>query len=384
MTAYRSAATDLIRWPSAANKEVIMNNEEKNAANETTAADNDTKGLDYLTRLSYACVDRSDLNYEEKRNLLFALYSFRCLFDTKELKRLSKTLVKYGCSFYTTDEKAKNFAHVYEIADNERKIYKFDAGSPLWADKIKRGEIKKENASVPEKPTLYETALKCVSLSSATAELKGLWLVYFPYVFMIGAPVEYDLYDALKRELHTPEVFAAANDGKYADNICCTVAELNGEDPFIADWYRPFIEWKGEKNAKGISRETAKYQRALALGDYAYAMAGTEKLLDSFPDDEEILLLNISARISLAPSADFETRVKLLSDNFRIINDAFKIPLKKYNYFLYYRGLTRLGMNDPEAAEADFKACLELDPKFEPALLMLKGMENAENKSQES
>ena len=113
-------------------------------------------------------------------------------------------------------------------------------------------------------------------------------------------------------------------------------------------------------------------------------MAGTEKLLDSFPDDEEILLLNISARISLAPSADFETRVKLLSDNFRIINDAFKIPLKKYNYFLYYRGLTRLGMNDPEAAEADFKACLELDPKFEPALLMLKGMENAENKSQES
>ena len=73
MTAYRSAATDLIRWPSAANKEVIMNNEEKNAANETTAADNDTKGLDYLTRLSYACVDRSDLNYEEKRNLLFAL-----------------------------------------------------------------------------------------------------------------------------------------------------------------------------------------------------------------------------------------------------------------------------------------------------------------------
>ena len=95
-------------------------------------------------------------------------------------------------------------------------------------------------------------------------------------------------------------------------------------------------------------------------------------------------MLNISARISLAPSADFETRVKLLSDNFRIINEAFKIPLKKYNYFLYYRGLTRLGMNDPEAAEADFKACLELDPKFEPALLMLKGMENAENKSQES
>lgn len=363
-----------------------MDEKEKDAAlindvaeqNEEEAASDDTKGLDYLIKLSYSCTDRSDLSYREKRNLLFSLYSYRCLFDLKELKRLSKTLVKYGCSFYTADDTVKNFEHVYSVTDKSGNVlYKFDAGSPLWAHKVKTGEISGENAALPEKLTLYEMPYACVSLNTATAELKAMWFVYFPYVFLMGAPVEHDLYDSLKAVIHTPEVFSAANNARYADNICCTTAELNGEDPFVADWYRPFVEWKCEKNEKGISRETAKYQRALALGDYAYALAGTEKLLDSFPDDEEILLLNISARMSMAPSADFETRVKLLSDNYRIINDAFKNPLKKYNYFLYYRALTRLGMNDPEGAETDFKACLEADPKFEPALMMLKGIENA-------
>ena len=114
------------------------------------------------------------------------------------------------------------------------------------------------------------------------------------------------------------------------------------------------------------------------LGEYEYVMHGTEKLLDSFPDDEEITLLNITARSSLVAMAGLEKRVKLLSDNFRIINEAMKTAPKKYNYLLYYRGLTRLGMNDPEGAKEDFEASLKLDPRFEPSMLILKGMENAE------
>lgn len=348
------------------------------AATEENKIDETIKGLDYLTRLSYSCIDRSNLSYAEKRNLLFSVYSFRCLFDSTELHRLSKALVKYGCSFAEKDLTLKNNEHVYEITEGDKKVLKFDAGSPLWKKLVRAGKITGENAVLPEKHTLFEMALKCVTLDTATAELKAMWLVYFPYVFMMDAPIEYDIYDELKAVVHSPEVFAAANNGKYADNICCTTAELSGEHPFIVDWYRPFIEWKCEKNAKGISHETAKYQKALAMGEYAYAVVGTEKLLDSFPDDEEILLLNISARISLAPNVSLERRVKLLSDNFRIINDAFKLPLKKYTYFLYYRGLTQLGMNNPEAAEADFKACLETDPHFELATLMLKGLEKAD------
>ncbi len=339
---------------------------------------NEFASLDYAIKLSYAIVDRSELKNEEKRNILFSLYSFRCLFDNAPLYSLSNALVKYGCSFFTADAKIKNQPHTYEVKDSKGQVaYKFDAGSPVWKKAVKEGKIKGLNATVPEKLTLFEMAYKVCALPNATAELKGLWLVFFPYVFLIGAPVEYDIYDSLKELVHTAEVFAVTNENRYADNICCTTAELNGEHPLIADWYRPFVEWKCEKNDKGISRETAKYQRALALGDYAYALWGTEKLLNSFPDDEEILLLNVSARISLAPTVGLEERVKLLSDNFNIINDAFKTPLKKYHFFLYYRGLTRLGMNMPDHAETDFKACLEIEPNFEPALLMLKGIEKA-------
>ena len=343
------------------------------------------QGLNYLTKLSYAVIDRDeDTDYETKRNLLFSVYSFRCLFDTEPLYSLSSILVKYGCSFYTKTD-ISSLEHTYKITDKNGSVgYKFDAGSPVWSERVRAGKITGANAFVPEKFTLYETVYKILSLKSANAEIKALWFIYFPYIFMIGAPIEYDIYDALKLIVHTPEVFSATLSLRYSDNICCTSEELRGEHPLIVDWYEPFVDWKCERNEKGVSHETAKYQRALTLGDYAYVIEGTEKLLNSFPDDEEILLLNISARTSLSPSLDFESRVKMLSETFNIICDAFKTQLKKYHYFLYYRGLTRLGMNMPDHAETDFKACLEIDPKFEPALLMLKGIENAKNKPEEN
>lgn len=342
-------------------------------------------GLDYLIKLSYSLVDRSEsLDYARKRDLLFSLYSFRCLFDVEPIRQIEPHLIKYGCSFLSRDEKVKRFEHVYELKKDGETVYKFDAGSPAWADAVRSGDVEGANAVLPEKLTLFELAYACVTLDAATAELKATWFVYFPYVFLIGAPVEYDVYDDLKRVLHTAEVFSATLRGRYSDNICCSPDELNGEDPFVADWYRPYVEWKCEKNSKGVSRETAKFQRALALGDYRYALRGTDKLLDSFPDDEEILLLNISARSSLAPSVDFETRVRLLSDNFKIINSAFERPVKKHAYFLYYRGLTRLGMNEPDHAEADFNAALEIEPNFEPAMMMLKGIRAAREKAEQS
>lgn len=351
-------------------------NTENNNTNESV--NNEMHGLNYMTKLSYAIIDRSTLDYQEKRNLLFAVYSFRCLFDGEELHRVSKVLVKYGCSFVTRDKDATTFEHIYDVEDNHgKKAIKFDAGSPLWQDRVKKGIISGENAILPQKPTLYEMVLSLVSLPNATAELKGLWLVYFPYIFMIGAPIEYDLYDQLKTVVHTAEVFASTLENRYGDNICCSIEELNGEHPLIGDWYRPFVEWKCEKNEKGVSRETAKYQKALALNDFRYALAGTEKLLASFPDDEEILLLNISARMSLAPSAEPKERTALLEENFRLITEAFKLAPKKYIYFLYYLGLTRLGLNDTVHAEDNFRACLEIDSAFEPALLMLRGIENA-------
>ena len=37
-------------------------------------------------------------------------------------------------------------------------------------------------------------------------------------------------------------------------------------------------------------------------------------------------------------------------------------------------------MKDMANARTDFESCLKIDPKFEPAIMMLKGMDNAEEK----
>ena len=337
------------------------------------------QGLSYLTLMSYNRIDKSDLEECEKRDILYSLYCFRCVFDDEELKRASAVLVKYGVSFVFKDK--PDGEGVIEISENNKKAYKFDVGSPAFALAVKNGGVDARFASLPQKLTLYELPNKIVDLPGADDELKAMWYIYFPYVILMGAPVEYDLYEALKAKLCNPGVFSRVLDSRYAENMFVTREEMIGEHPLIVDWYGDFIDWKNEKTEKGVSRATAHIQKKLALGDYSYVMRESDRMLDCFPDDEELLLLNVAGRMSLCASVDFETRVKMLSENYKIINDAILSGnLKKYNYFLYYRGLTRLGMKDMVNARADFESCLKIDPKFEPAMMMLKGMDNAAEK----
>ena len=337
------------------------------------------KGLDYLTLTSYNRIDKSDLSFEKKRDVLYSTYCFRCVFDDTELKRASGVLTRYGVSFVFKDRPEGD--GVIEITDGDKKAYKFDVGSPAFSVAVKNGTIDEKFRSLPQKLTLFELPLEITALPGADDELKAMWYIYFPYVILMGAPVEYDLYESLKARLCNPGVFSRVLESRYSENMFVTREEMVGEHPLIVDWYGAFIDWKNEKTEKGISRATAFIQKKLALGDYDYVMRESERMLDCFPDDEELLLLNVAGRMSACASVDFETRVKMLAENFRIINDAITGGnLKKYNYFLYYRGLTRLGMKDMENAKTDFDACLKIDPKFEPALLMLKGMENAAEK----
>ena len=340
------------------------------------------QGLDYCIKLTYSATDKSDLDYQQKRNLLYSAYCFRCIFDDAELKRASNVLVKYGVSFVSANQPS---GEGYVTLDVDQKTaYKFDVGSPVYKNAVRQGKIEEKHAVMPEKLTLYELALASVTLSSATDELKAMWYIYFPYIVLIGAPVEYDLFDCLKTQIFNDQVFQKVMESKYSEDIFMCKEELSSEHPLIAEWYAPYIDWKNALTDKGVTRLTEYVQKRLALGDYSYVMDVTERMLDCFPDDEEVLLLNVAGRMSLCASVDFETRVKLLGENFKIVNEAILNKAKKYVYFLYYRGLTRLGMQDPANAESDFRSCLEIDANFEPALMMLKGMENAEFKQSDA
>lgn len=333
------------------------------------------EGLSKLIRKSYVAVDQSNLTQNEKRNLLFSLYSFRCLFDNKELYRLSKILLDYGCSFVCS-KAYKNEKGVYEIKDAKGKIhYKFDAGSPVFIRLLKEKKLKKF-ASIPQKLTLFEMVYTCITLNSATTSLRAMWYAYFPYVFLV-APTEHDLYDKIKEILCVDKVFARVLDSEEGDNIYVDEEDIREDNPLLKDWYSPFIAYRREK-PDGTARYNERLLAIMKKGDFRKVMELSDLFLSAYPDDEDLLINNITARLALCASAEGKERENLLKFNLSLINDALASTVDNQASLLYFSGMTKLGLKDVDGAEKDFEATLKADPTYEKALKMLVGIQNAD------
>lgn len=333
------------------------------------------EGLSKVVRLSYLAVDNSDLSLCEKRNLLFSLYSFRCLFDNKELYRLSKILLKYDCSFLCS-AKFKNEKGVYEIVDGKgAKHYRFDAGSPLFIKMLKAKKLGK-NASIPQKLTLFEMVYTTITLNSATPALKALWYAYFPYVFLV-APIEHDLYDRVKEILCTPSVFACVINTEEGDSIFVDEEDIQQDNPLLKDWFAPFIAYRREKTKDGIARYNERLLAIMKTGDFRKVMDLSDAFMSAYPDDEDLLINNVTARLALCASAEGKEREDLLKLNLSIINDALSTTIDNQGAFTYFSGMTKLGLKDIDGAEKDFETVLKIEPDNENAKKMLEGIKNA-------
>jgi hypothetical protein len=333
------------------------------------------EGLSKLIHKSYVAVDQSNLALDEKRNLLFSLYSFRCLFDNKELYRVSKILLNYGCSFICS-QAYKNEDGVYEITDSKgKKHYKFDAGSPVFI-KLLREKKLNNFASIPQKLTLFEMVYSCITLNSTTNALKASWYAYFPYVFLI-APIEHDLYDKIKEILCTNKIFSLVLNTEEGDNIYVDEEDIREDNPFIKDWYTPFIAYRREK-PNGTARYNERLLNIMKTGDFRKVMELSDLYLGAYPDDEDLLINNITARLALCASAEGKEREDLLKLNLSVINDALSSSVNNQASFLYFSGMTKLGLKDVDGAEKDFEATLKADASYENALKMLMGIRNAD------
>ena len=333
-------------------------------------------GLTKVIRASYKATEISNKSIEEKRNLLFSLYSFRCLFDSKELHAPNKTLFSYGISFLT-NKHDKNKQGVYEIKDKKGRLgYRYDVGSPLFIQNVKNGTIK-EFASLPQKHTLYEMVYETVTLSSATPLLKAMWYAYFPYILLIGAPIEHDIYDNLKSILFCDEVFSHLMMSEYGDEIYVDIEDVRDDHPLLKDWYAPYIAWRREK-PNGYPRYNERITHLIKSGDFKTALTLSQAYLDAYPDDEDLVINDITARLALCASAEGKDREKMLDYNAELISQALLTTISRRAELLYYLGMTKLGLLDIDGAENDFKACLETDPNFDKATKMLIGINNAD------
>ena len=165
----------------------------------------------------------------------------------------------------------------------------------------------------------------------------------------------------------------------YSVFIPPTEEELvaQGASLLLTAWYAPYLRYCAERDEHGITRETAECKRLLALGQFDDALLRSERLLAAFPDDLQIAITNIAARVSLSSASDPAERTALLKDTLSLIDEY--IGMAQNQYFRYYRGLTLLGLMDTVGAREEFTRCVQNDPSFELAAFMLKGMDTYEN-----
>ena len=287
-------------------------------------------GMDYAVKLSYTAVDKSDL--VNKRDVLYSLLCFGCMFDDSFATDPDPILRKYDCL----------------------------------------------RAPAPQKLDLYELAYLLVTLPAPAErqkELRTAWYMAFAYVLVSEAPHSEILYEKLRNILHTQEVFASVLQSRYSVYIPPTENETaaQGAPRLLTEWYAPYQAYCAERDENGVTRETGECKRLLALGRFADVCLRAERLMAAFPDDCQIALTDIAARVSLSGATDEKSRTALLKDTLSLIDDY--LPVAEGQYFRYYRGLTLLGLMDTVGARAEFEECLRADPKFELAALMLKGMD---------
>lgn len=326
------------------------------------------QGFDFLISLSLSCAARSNVEEKRKRELMYSLYSFAALYDEDIIVSPDNLLYKHGICFKKECGKTEDIPKDCALVEEDGKNFiRFDVGGETFRRFRQAGGTDFDEIN---KLDLYEMVDSLTSLDTATNELFTMWFIYFPFIPLMGAPLNREAYNSLKRKMLNEKVYANVLKSRYSDIIYDSVKEmvLSGVDPIITDWYIEYVQWKNEKTNKGISREAEKYQNFLAKGDFEYVLKGTEKLLNTFPWDEEILLMNIAARVSLGNKDK-----RLLTDAMILIDDAMKRGVNKKAYFSYYLGLCKLGTDDIEGAKQTFTQCAE-KYDFELARFMLAAM----------
>jgi len=294
-------------------------------------------GIAQAALSAYEAIDQSDLPSEKKRELLRAVFSFRRAFDDNETPDSYPVLGRYGI------KAGKQSDHFSGLAGSFAAV-------------------------------VYEIT----GLATADTQLKALWYLAFPYAVLLGAGIGAEVYADLRLELTDATVFQAVLDSPYSIYVRDSEEEMRAADipsPVI-EWYLPYLFFKNQKDARGVSREEKRFQQWLNAGRFAEVFTGTEKLLDSFPDDDGILICNIAARITLHSVAEESERHALLKETLSLIESALERGSDKKLFLLYYAGLTHLGLGSRDAALCNFIACTELNPNFNPALTMIRAMES--------
>jgi len=288
-------------------------------------------GLAECIEKSFEAVDNNSvLPFERKRQLIYSLLTFRCVFDR-------------------------------ELIDNP---------SPIFAlYNLTKGK------KLPEKLELYDLINVVISLDNATKELLALWYITTAFVILLEPPMDVVIFENIKKHLHIKAIFNAVLNMSYSIEIPCSIEELQAQDGIprlLESWYAPYIDYILDENELEQTNAEVRFIEWLKNSKFNSVLVGSDRMLNSYPFDEGILVCNLASRSSLEGLVKVEERIKFLTDCITMIDEALKWARKKQCFLYYYKGLFNLGKGDKDMAKASFVAALEVNKEFKLAKEMLE------------
>lgn len=252
---------------------------------------------------TFEAIGDSDLNYGQKRALLYDLYCFACAVYPDYAAHPFNTLFEYGCCFLIEPERHPDYEKgkpefVYNAAAASdvlpsggrwfmrrgKPFIKYDYGSPLYGKLVARGVIPPEDREPISSVSLY-AAVFCVC--NLVKELRPLWFTYYFYLDATNEPVDDEFDERLFDMLHDKKIYEQALTVR-GSMLIGDDAELASAQKLLA-WYKPFIDYRREHIFD-------VFEKQMASGGVDFVCEYSSALLSCYPDSVELMNWNAAAR----------------------------------------------------------------------------------------
>lgn len=285
---------------------------------------------------TFEAIGDSELNYDQKRSLLYNLYCFACAVYPGYVASPHNSLFEYGCCFLTEperhpdyDEGNPSFKHTAASADalegggrwykkRDKYFIKYDFGSPLFERLLCSDVIPPQDRTPIPTISLYAAAYLCCNMFES---VRPLWFTYYFYLDACNEPVDEEFDDKLFGLLHNEKVYDGAIEVK-GSMLIGDEAELGSGKLF--NWYKPFIERRRE-------RIFDVFERRVNAGDFEYVVEYSAELLKCYPESVALMKWNAAARTEkVVKDRDEKALSELIKDLREYVSFSDADALKKY------------------------------------------------------
>lgn len=286
---------------------------------------------------TFEAIGDSDLDYDQKRALLYNLYCFACAVSPDYVGSPCNTLFEYGCCFlieperhpdYSTDK--PEFVHTAATDDvlpsggrwygrRGKDFIKYDYGSQLYERLVATGIIPPQDRAPIEQLSLYAAVYLACKLFK---DLRPLWFTYYFYLDATNEPVDEEYDDKLFELLHEKDVYERAVEVN-GSMLIGDETELGGADKLIK-WYKPFIDRRREYIFD-------VFEKRMASGDVDYVCEYSTELIKYYPESVALMNWNAAARTErVVRDKDANALPELIRDLRDYVSAADTPVLKKY------------------------------------------------------